>query len=255
MRSYVADPAESPWKRGETEGIAFNGQLLLSGEDGGPEAIRFRFDACPSIYAHMHLTAQFQLLLGGTMNFPRNNLMLRPTGIHYTDHNTPYGPFAVGEGHDVLVLHPRQGGLMTMGNLAARREINLTGRVLSGMASEVEWIDVPGQEGVRYKLLIPSVLGPEATILECQPHALILSPPAPYGRYEVVLEGSMVAESRLVGAPGFRYVESEERPTPIQAGPDGATVIFLSFDNNALEGGLTGEGIAVAAAEAMASAI
>ena len=254
-RIYIADPAAEPWKRGETQGVTFSGQVLLSGDDDGPEALRFRFDECPSVYAHMHLTSQFQLLIGGSMDFPRNNLNLLPNGVHYTDHNTPYGPFSVREGHDVLVLHPRQGGLMTMGNLEARRQINLTGRVLTGMDHEVEWQKVLEQEHVRYKVLIPKAVGPEVTMLECKPLALILSPPAEYGRYEVVLQGSINVDGALLEAPGFRYVESAERPEPLQAGPDGATMIFLAFDADALEGGLTGEGIAVDAAEAMAQAI
>lgn len=254
-RTHISDPKTVEWKRSSTEGVSFACQILLSGDDGGPEALRFRFDECPSVYAHMHLTSQFQLLIGGSMDFPRNNLNLLPNGVHYTDHNTPYGPFSVREGHDVLVLHPRQGGLMTMGNLEARRQINLTGRVLTGMDNEMEWENLPDEDHVRYKVLIPKALGPEATMLECKPLSLILSPPAQYGRYEVVLEGSVKVGGMFLEAPGLRYVESEERPEPLQAGPDGATMIFLGFDADALEGGLTNEGIAVEAAEAMARAI
>ena len=255
MPSYVVDPATVPWKACETEGIAFRGQVLLSGSDGGPEALRLRFEARPSVYAHMHLTSQFQLLLGGSMDFPRDSLQLRPPGVHYTDHNTPYGPFSVGEGHDVLVLHPKQGGLMTMGNRTARREINLTGRVLHGMAKDVDWRPMPEAEATRYKVLIPHALGPEAVILECPPRTPLPMERAPYGRYEVVLQGSMFVEGRELPASGFRYVQGSERPDPIEAGPDGATLILLSFDQDAIEGGLTGQGIAVEASEAMARAI
>ena len=253
--TYVADPASTPWRRGATEGITFNCQVLLGGEDGGPEAIRFRFDPTLSVYAHMHLTAQFQLLIGGSMNFSRDALNLRPVGVHYTDHNTPYGPFSVGEEHDVLVLHPRQGGLMTMGNRTARREINLAGRVLQGLDSEMEWTSVAGAPDVRYKVLIPHAFGPEVVMLECAPGLEVPVESAPYGRYEVVLSGSMIADGRELGPPGFRYALGEERPAPVRAGPEGATLIFLTFDANAFEGGLTGEGIALDAAEAMAQAI
>ena len=255
MKTYLADPATTPWNDGETEGVTFRCQVLLSGDDRGPEAIRFQLDARPSVYAHMHLTAQFQLLLGGTMDFPRNAVKLRPPGVHYTDHNTPYGPFSVGDGHDVLVLHPKQGGLMTMGDRAARREINLSGRVLVGMASETEWVSVPGHHGVRYKALIPYAFGPEVTIVECRPGVLIPTGPAPYGRYEVVSQGSVEVDGQMLTAPGLRYFEGDGSPTVLQAGPEGATMIFLCFDADALEGGLTGEGIAITAAQAMARAI
>jgi hypothetical protein len=71
QQCYVVDAANAPWKRSSTEGVTFACQVLLSGEDGGPEALHFRFDDCPSVYAHMHLTSQFQLLLNGAMDFPR----------------------------------------------------------------------------------------------------------------------------------------------------------------------------------------
>jgi hypothetical protein len=71
LQNYIVDSASAPWKRGNTEGIAFSCQVLLSGEDGGPEALRFRFDDCPSVYAYMYLTSHFQLLRSGAMDFPR----------------------------------------------------------------------------------------------------------------------------------------------------------------------------------------
>ena len=133
LTQYIVDPAELPWKASQTQGITFQCQVLLNGLDGGPEALRFRFDPCPSVYAHMHLTSQFQLLLRGTMDFPKQSMKLRPTAVHYTDHNVPYGPFSVGAGHEVVVLHPKRGGLISMANKTARKQINLPGREFTGM--------------------------------------------------------------------------------------------------------------------------
>ena len=83
------------------------------------------------MYAHMHLTSQFQLLLHGAMDFPRGVKHLDALAISlHRDHNMPYGPFAVSGGHDMLVLHPKAGGIISMGNLDARRQINLRGRDL-----------------------------------------------------------------------------------------------------------------------------
>ena len=73
QQSYIVDSANAPWKRSASEGVSFECQVLLSGEDGGPEALRFRFDDCPSVYGHMHLTSQFQLLLSGSMDFPSSD--------------------------------------------------------------------------------------------------------------------------------------------------------------------------------------
>ena len=255
QQSYVVDSANAPWKRSTTEGVTFACQVLLSGEDGGPEAMRFRFDDCPSVYAHMHLTSQFQLLLNGAMDFPRGVKHLEGLAIHYTDHNMPYGPFAVSGGHDMLVLHPKAGGIISMANHEARREINLGGRLFAAPAAQSEWQPLPGAGHTSYKLLMPPDFGPAGVLVRAPAHAKLAMPPAEFGRYEVVLEGSAIMEDQEIGPPGFRYVRGETAAEPLVTGDAGASVAFLTFDRDALEGGITGEGLAVEAAEAMARAI
>ncbi|HEV7394066.1 MAG TPA: hypothetical protein VGO08_20680 [Burkholderiales bacterium] len=252
---YIVDTANAPWKQSATEGITFACQVLLSGEDGGPEALRFRFDDCPSVYAHMHLTSQFQLLLNGAMDFPRGVKHLEALGLHYTDHNMPYGPFAVSQGHDMLVLHPRAGGIISMANADARRKINLRGRLFVSLASQTEWQPVPGAEHTAFKYLMPPDCGPAAVVVRAPAHAALTMPAAEFGRYEVVLEGSVMMGGQEIGPPGFRYVRGEKAAEALVTGDDGASVAFLTFDKDALEGGITGEGLAVEAAEAMARAV
>ena len=252
---YVVDAAKVPWKRGSSEGIHFACQVLLSGEDGGPEALHFRFDDCPSVYGHMHLTSQFQLLLHGAMDFPRGVKHLAALGVHYTDHNVPYGPFATSSGHDMLVLHPRAGGIVPMANRDARRQINLRGRIFASMLAETEWQPLPGVDDATFQFLMPPAFGPAAVVVRAPMHAALTMPAAEFGRYEVVLDGSVIMEGREVAAPGFRYVRGEQPAAPLLTGDAGASVAFLTFDRDALEGGITGEGLAVEAAEAMARAI
>jgi hypothetical protein len=254
-RTYVVDPAQIPWRRGETEGIAFSCQVLLDGEDGGPEALRFRFDPCPSVYAHMHLTSQFQVLLGGKMDMPRGKMDLRPLAVHYTDHNVPYGPFSTDAGHDMLVLHPRQGGLISMADVAARRSINLAGRLLVAFADDEERHALPGPDAARRMTLIPPQIGPEVLLVDLPARETIVLGASTYGRYEVVVAGSATVEGQELQPPGFRHVRGDEPAPRITAGPGGLRLLCLSFDADAAEGGLTGEGIAVAAAEGMARAI
>ena len=255
MQSYVVDAASFPWKRSSTEGIEFECQVLLAGEGGGPEALRFRFDDCPSVYAHMHLTCQFQLLLSGSMDFPRGVKHLEACAIHYTDHNVPYGPFAVSQRHEMLVLHPKAGGIISMANRDARRQINLRGRIFASVLADSEWRPLPGAEGSIYQYLMPPDLGPAAVVVRAPAHAALGMPPAEFGRYEVVLGGSVIMEGQPIGTPGFRYVRGREPAAPLITGSDGATVAFLTFDADALEGGITGEGLAVEAAAAMARAV
>lgn len=252
---YIVDAAAAPWKRGATEGITFSCQVLLSGEDGGPEALRFRFDDCPSVYAHMHLTSQFQLLLNGAMDFPRGVKHLEALALHYTDHNMPYGPFAVSGGHDMLVLHPKAGGIISMANHDARRQINLSGRIFATLASGSEWQRLPEADHSAFKLLMPPGYGPAAVVVKSPAHAALAMPAAEFGRYEVVLEGSVIAEGRDIGPPGFRYVRGEKAAAPLLTGDNGASVAFLTFDRDALEGGITEGALAAEAAEMMARAI
>jgi len=252
---YVVDTAALPWKRSQTEGVAFACQVLLGGEDGGPEALRFRFDDCPSVYAHMHLTAQFQLLLAGVMDFPRGVKHLEAPAIHYTDHNVPYGPFAVSRGHDMLVLHPKAGGIVSMANLDARRRINLRGRLFAVPAGERDWAPLPQPEDTSFKVLLPPAVGPAAVLVRAPAGAQLAMPPAPFGRYEIVLEGSVIMEGQEIGPPGLRYTEGEQPAEPLVAGDCGAAVAFLTFDADAREGGIDGDALGLAAAEAMARAI
>ena len=255
MDEYIVDPNAIPWREGQVAGITFKCQVLLSGADGGPEALRFRFDPCPSVFAHMHLTSQFQLLLNGRMDFPKSTMKLRGTAVHYTDHNFPYGPFAVADSHDMLVLHPKRGGLISMADRDARRQINLKGRHLYGAAVDSEWTSIPEFAGMRCKQLIPPASGPYALMLDCLPQTLLSLPNAPYGRYEVVLDGSALIEGRRLIPPSFRYVRNDSAVTPIETGSDGGILMLLAFDRDACEGGLTGEGLSVAAAAAMERAI
>ena len=252
---YIVDSANAPWKHSSSEGVTFACQVLLSGDDGGPEAMRFRFDDCPSVYAHMHLTAQFQLLLHGAMDFPRGVKHLEAPAIHYTDHNMPYGPFAVSKSHDMLVLHPRAGGIISMANHNARRQINLSGRLYAALAADTPWRPLPGVEGATFKFLMPPDVGPAAVVTQVPAHAALAMPAPEFGRYEVVLAGSVIMGGQEIAPPGFRYVRGTDVAESLISGEQGATVAFLTFDQAALEGGLTGEGLALEAAEAMARAI
>jgi hypothetical protein len=255
QQCYIVDSAKAPWKRSVSEGITFACQVLLSGEDGGPEALRFRFDDCPSVYAHMHLTSQFQLLLNGAMDFPRGVKHLEALAIHYTDHNMPYGPFAVSRSHDMLVLHPRAGGIIPMANLEARRKINLQGRLFVALAADAQWQPLPGVDNTTYKFLMPPDFGPAAVVVKAPAHAALAMPAAEFGRYEVVLDGSVIIGGREISAPGFRYSRGETAVEPMMTGDNGAAVAFLTFDKDALEGGIIGGALAAEAAEMMARAI
>jgi hypothetical protein len=137
-----------------------------------------------------------------------------------------------------------------------RKEINLRARELSGMEKDVEWAASAELGGGRWKYLIYREDGPQALLLDCPQDAEIsaLDPPT-FGRYEIVIAGSAYFGGRLLTPPGLRYVIGDRQPSPITAGDSGATLLLLSFDADALKGGLTSEWLGLQAEDAMAKAI
>lgn len=240
---FTVEPSEVAWKT-----LALDGggetqlQMYLKGTDGGPEAVRARISDGYEVEPHFHLAAQFQLLLEGSMEFP--TFRLDAPAIHYTEHNVPYGPFKVSK-HDMMVLHTKPGGVVMMRDKERRYQANTRGREISRCAHEAEWEPMPGYDGARRKVLIPESLGPCAEIIECPPNMEFTAGAPAYGRYEVVLAGSATADGKQLGPKGLRFVEAGEHATPLICGPHGATVIVLTFDQDAAEsyGGSTEDAI------------
>jgi hypothetical protein len=128
---------------------------------------------------------------------------LEGVAIHYTDHNMPYGPFAVYRGHDMLVLHPKAGGIISMANRDARRQIHLGDRLFAVCAAGSTWHPLPGVDASEFKLLMPPEFGPAAVMVRAQPHTALAMPAPEFGRYEVLLAGSVCAAGREIAPPVF----------------------------------------------------
>jgi hypothetical protein len=245
MQIVAVDSLTVPWKSLALErGGVVDLQMYLKGTDGGPEAIRAKSCDGYEVEPHFHLAAQFQLLLEGTMTFP--TFRLDAPAVHYTEHNVPYGPFVVSQGHDMLVLHTKPGGVVTMRDKERRRQANTRGREFSCCAHEVEWEPMPGHAGARRKVLIPATRGPAAELVECPPHMALTIPVSAYGRYEVVYCGSVLVEGKELGPKSVRFVGSGQHASPLTCGPKGASVIVLTYDADAAQsyGGSTEEVLA-----------
>ena len=228
----IVEPSTVPWKT-----LALDGggetqlQLYLRGSNGGPEAVRAQISEGYKVEPHFHFAAQFQLLLEGAMDFPL--FRLTAPAVHYTEHNVPYGPFIVRGGHDMLVLHARPGGLAVMRDKKRRWQANVRGRECTRCAHEVEWRPMPGCQHARRKLLIPESFGPSAELVVF-PAGVAFTPPVPeHGRYEVVYAGSASLLGRRLGPKALRFIPAGEQAAPFTAGPEGVSMIFLSFDQDA----------------------
>lgn len=242
---FVVESAEVPWQSLALErGGQTQLQMYLRGADGGPEAIHARISEGYEVEPHFHLAAQFQLLLEGTMEFPM--FRLQAPAVHYTEHNVPYGPFIVRNGHDMLVLHTKPGGVVLMRDRARRYEANTRGREITRCAHEVAWELLPGYVGVRRKVLIPASEGPSAEIIECPPHLEWTAPAPAYGRYEVVYTGATFVGGTKLEPKSLRFIAAGEEAVPLRCGPEGATLIVLTYDQDAAQsyGGSTEEVLA-----------
>jgi hypothetical protein len=242
---FSVEAAEVPWKSLPLDGGGeVQMQMYLKGTDGGPEAVRARISEGYKVEPHFHMAAQFQLLLEGTMEFP--TFRLDAPAVHYTEHNVPYGPFVVSQGHDMFVLHTKPGGVAMMQDKERRRQANTRGREITRCAHEVEWEPMPGYQGARRKVLIPENAGPAVEIIELPPGAELTAEAPTYGRYEVILSGSARADGKELGPKGLRFVAAGEQVTPLTCGLEGATVIVMTYDQDAAQsyGGSTAEAVA-----------
>ena len=228
----IVEPASLAWKILPLDGGGeAQLQLYLTGRDAGPEAIRAQISEDYTVEPHFHYAAQFQVLLEGAMAFPL--VRLEAPAVHYTEHNTPYGPFTASAGHDMLVLHTRPGGLAVMRDKKRRWRANVRGRELTRCAHEVEWQPMPGYPHARRKLLIPPSFGPTAELVAF-PAGVEFTPPVPeYGRYEVVYAGSAALLGRRLEPKALRFIPADEQAASFTAGPEGVSMIFVSFDQDA----------------------
>ncbi len=228
----IVEPSAVPWKILPLDGGGeAQLQLYLTGRDAGPEAIRAQISEDYTVEPHFHYAAQFQVLLEGAMAFPL--VRLEAPAVHYTEHNTPYGPFTVSAGHDMLVLHTRPGGVAVMRDKKRRWRANVRGRELTRCAHEVEWQPMPGYPHARRKLLIPPSFGPTAELVAF-PAGVEFTPPVPeYGRYEVVYAGSAALLGRRLEPKALRFIPAGEQAASFTAGPEGVSMIFVSFDQDA----------------------
>jgi len=231
-QEIVVDLAKVPWDsmKGKN-GVTYLTQMGLDGSEG-PELVRLRavgHDSDP----HYHTGAQFQIFLDGYAQFP--DFRLEAVGVHYTDHNVPYGPF--NGDHDMIVIHAKPAGRRAMKDVikseVLRQEINRSGRQFHGSTNTLEWEPVPGHEGAQRKVLIPESAGVSAQIVVCSPGTALPETPAPYGRYEFVIAGTALREGDRLGPECVRFVCGAERSAAMIAGSEGATVLVVTFDEDA----------------------
>ena len=231
----VADLKRIPWTHVDGgEGKTIDSQLIFDGADGGPEATRAKIKGFVSD-PHFHRGSQFQLLLSGVMQFPA--FRMEGVAVHYTDHCVAYGPHSRAGDHDFLVVHAKPAGLTRLKDLTDREmrsEINRKGRHLHGCERDATPEPVPGCPGATQKTLISDARGVTAKIDEC-PAGTKLKLDAPvYDRFELVTKGSAALKGKDLREETLRFVQGDTPEAPLECGPQGATIIVLTYDDDAV---------------------
>jgi len=174
--------------------------------------------------------AQFQLVVKGKATYP--NFSVEGIGVHYTDHNTPYGPFETTEDYEMFVLHAKPAGQLFMDTLENRAKANPDGRELAKSAAEVDWEDF-GIQRLRKKVLFDEPSGLKAEIIQVPAGEHVPFGPAPFGRYEIVAEGTAIVAGTTLTPYNLRYTVGEDAAAPIVAGPNGLALVMLLYDEDA----------------------
>lgn len=86
---------------------------------------------------------------------------------------------------------------------------------------------------MRRKVLIPESAGVAAQLVTCPPGTVLPEAPATYGRYEFVIAGTAVLSGNRLSPECVRFVSGAKQPASLTAGPEGATVLVLTFDEDA----------------------
>jgi hypothetical protein len=180
--------------------------------------------------AHFHGEAQFEVLLEGSVNFPQHPL--RPIAIHYSDANSPYGPFLIGHNFKHAVVRKRATDQVYMSDREGRKRRNPYGRELFGQVQDHLWEFHEGtSEEIQRQALIHSSdhTGPRAQIFRCDPHATLTFAPPTDGAFHIVVAGSVELDGEELGRHSMRYVQGDEAPAPLVAGERGASVVEVCF--------------------------
>jgi hypothetical protein len=245
---YVIEP--SSLKRRffeEEEGEEESIKVYLDGLDGGPDAVVVRHSDDAKGSRHFHHGSQFQFSTAGVMEF--HDLRLEAPAVFYTDHNTAYGPFKMLDEHRMLVIHPRPAGQVFLDRKGPSAELNRDGRKISGTVTAASWEAVPDSPGTKSKTLISPQQGPTVQLVQCQPGASLATHQTAYGRFEFIMDGTAELEGRPLERETLRFIRGTRPFSPLVAGPDGATIAVLCFDEDAEKGELGGISIADRMAE------
>jgi hypothetical protein len=228
-QEHVMDETTVDWTVLERETPGFALKRLGDGLDGRPYAT---IAVQPEGYenpAHFHGEAQFEVLLEGSVDFPQHPL--KRIAIHYSDANSPYGPFLIGHDFKHVVVRKRATDQVYMSDREGRKRRNPYGRELFAQVQDHLWESYEGTQGTLRQALIDSSdrTSPFAQIFRCDAHAKLAFAPPTHGAFHIVVAGSVELGGEVLALHSMRYVQGDEAPTPLVAGEQGASIVEVGF--------------------------
>src|SRR5580658_11252126 len=144
VHEYVMDEKLVDWKVLERETPGFALKRLGDGFDGRPYATIAMQPEGYENPAHFHGEAQFEVLLEGSVDFPQHPLTR--IAIHYSDANSPYGPFLIGRNFKHVVVRKRATDQVYMSDREGRKRRNPYGRDMYRQMQEDSGEGIEGTE-------------------------------------------------------------------------------------------------------------
>jgi myo-inositol-hexaphosphate 3-phosphohydrolase len=187
------------------------------------------------VRAHFHTVNQFQLIVDGDGKFGKD--LIRPLSIHYDEKYKPYGPIVAGEkGISYFTIRTVNDiGANWMPEFRNKREkgaresfykLNMDEKNIEQLKQltepEFETLFSSSSSGAAaYRLAI----GPDQQ-KECP------SPQGNGGQYVSVVNGTCIINDEPYPRWSCIFLEPDEPPLNLQAGPEGIEVLVLQFPKN-----------------------
>lgn len=191
-----------------------------------------------TLQAHYHEVDQFQVVVEGEGTVGKHRV--GPGYVHFSRAHTPYGPIVWSDqGMQLLTIRPRpdsEGGPKLMPE--SRDRLKNTPRRAFQLGLQVGY---PQSDAAMSMEPIPGIgdangLAAHTITLKPGAQGMTPDPSAGGGQWILVMQGSLIHEGRRY--PGFSIAEltPDEGAFRLQAGPEGAKVIVLSFSRKDCQG-------------------
>lgn len=202
-----------------------------------PQAFLVQQDANWNFQSHFHLTAQFQVVVGGDGTLGRHEI--KPVTVHYAAPQSGYGPLIAGsEGLSYMTIRAQADtGMWCLPDEKDRMDHPMTR--FHGWSEHIPVLEPAALRELKTAasaVVMPHVAdGSSATVVTLPPRAAHTPPRGPDGGHEfyLVLSGDIVFDGKTLSQHDVGFA-SADAAAHFTAGADGAQVLILSFGRAAL---------------------